>query len=135
MKIPDILVLAVNETAEHPTAKCGALPPEQCGGSQIRLRNSAFFIDGELGRRRKIVQMHKAVSGFFKLGLYASQLIVLHFELDLVNAQLVDQAGTELAVKRASSGILYARGGVATHFNQVPQRNRGFMHVGTCIFF
>ena len=83
MKIKNILILTQNKTTERTADKCESFHPKQSGGCKIGFFNDPLFTDRKIADRSKVIQMRIAIPRLFKLSLNASELFVLHLELDL----------------------------------------------------
>jgi hypothetical protein len=68
-----------------------AVATEQSRGRQVQLLHDAQRVEGAVGDRRKVVQVGVAIARLLELALRLAQLAVLHFQLDLVNLEIVQQ--------------------------------------------
>ncbi len=82
-----------DEGAEWPPDEPLPLDAEQARGREVRFADDAVVAHGEVAHGRQVEEIEIARPRGFKLLLGAAQLLVLHLELDLVDAQLVDGGG------------------------------------------
>ncbi len=93
MPVEAVRIVRRNEYRERPADQLVPIHPEQRTGPQVGLHNPAMLIQREMADRGKFVEFHilvtKAVTHRCNLRLGTAELVVLHFQLDLVNLQLV----------------------------------------------
>jgi hypothetical protein len=90
-EMPAVGVGALDEACEGETMEVRSIHPEKRCGGQVRSRDEASSVGGEVTDRGEIVQLDVARVGLFQGNLGASQLLVLHLQLDLVNLKFVQQ--------------------------------------------
>lgn len=91
MRKKDISVLGAHVKNEGLAYETAALYAEQGGARQVYLRGQPFRIEGEIADRGEVIEVDIFLSGFRDHPLGALKLLVLHFELDLVDLQLMDE--------------------------------------------
>ena len=69
------------------------LHAQQGGGGQVGIAHDARVVQSEIAHRRQVEEVEVLLALRVQLVLGAAQLLVLHLELDLVDAQLVDGGG------------------------------------------
>lgn len=70
---------------------------EQRAGAQVRLSDEAGRVQREISDRREVVELEVTLARSFQRLLRPAQLLDVHLELDLVDAQLVKQASRFLS--------------------------------------
>ncbi len=63
---------------------------QEAGGGQIGLMNDSLGVEGKVTDRCRVVELAEPIAGVLQIQLGSSQFVILHFQLDLVNFQFVD---------------------------------------------
>ena len=97
---PAILVFRNHERSKAPAQQRLAFHAQQPRAGEVDFRNHAVGGKGEIAGRGELIQIHVAVTRFPKRNLRLPQGLVLHFQLDLMHLQLMQQV-----VARARRGF------------------------------
>jgi len=115
-----VLVVGEDEGGEAAAGEGGAGEAEEGGGGEVGFEDLAFGVEGEVADGGEVVEIEVALAGEFELDLGAAELVVLKFQLDLVDAELVD----ELREVGRASGEGFARGEAELSFGTITQADR-----------
>src|SRR5450759_5212945 len=93
VQVVHIAIGREDEGAERLPDEQLPLHAQQEGGGQVGVADDALVAQGEVAHRRQVEELEVLRALLLQLEPGAAQLLVLHLELDLVHAQLVDDSG------------------------------------------
>jgi hypothetical protein len=79
-----------NETGKELADEAPPVDAEKGARGEVRLDDATVLIEGEIGDRGEIIEVHVAGPRFFDDVLRPAELLVLHLELYLVHEKLVE---------------------------------------------
>ena len=89
---PAVLIGMSNERGKTPFLEIAAFSPQQLCAGKVELGDQAVGREREVADRREVVQFGVAGQRRFEFGTGLTQLLVLHFQLDLMHLQFVQQS-------------------------------------------
>ena len=97
-----------DEDPQSPIDQAGAFQPEQRRSGQIRFPDRPVVGHGQVAHRRKVVEIGIFFQAPLELLAQLQQGVVLHFQLDLVNLEFMEQAVVvRIALAAADSDPLF----------------------------
>ena len=91
MRKKDIPVSRVEIKKEGRADQTGALDADQGRGGQVQIGDYSVWIETEIGNRGEVVEIDVFLAGCREFRLRPSELLILHFELDLVYLEFLDE--------------------------------------------
>ena len=98
-EVENILVCRKDRLGDPLVGQLAPWPAEQGGGREVAFLDQPRFADGDIADRGHIEEIEIAGTRGVQRCLRLAQLLVLHFQLDLVDEQLVQHPGIVLRIE------------------------------------